>query len=408
MIARTNILVFEPEANGHQMDYLRYLLTSIEANVAGAHVTLLTVRAAMEHPNCRSLIDDFAHMLDVRIAPPVHGTNRFFRMFGQFYEQQWKYAEIFAIGLSEIGAENVDFILLPYLETMGLLQLGLRPNLFMGKPWATIAVGLRFHHRRAGIPGPSRWEDILQSVFFNRVAGYKGLACLGSVNPYLAATTLHPKAAFCPEPCAAPQLTGVAEARRAYGIRPESCVVIVFGNIDRRKCLDVLLAGAAQVDPKLDLTIFLAGPQNTAYVRGVMNGEAAAKLRAQGRLVEVNRFLASGRDIEPMSAADIAWVFYEPQFVYNSSVLVRSGLSGRPVICRHTGVIGRLVEEHRCGLALPSDAPGEVAAALTKLARDPALRQEMGENGRRAFAGNTPEVFARPIVEAIGRAMAAR
>ena len=109
-----------------------------------------------------------------------------------------------------------------------------------------------------------------------------------------------------------------------------------------------------------------------------------------------------------MSAADIAWVFDEWNFVFSSSVLVRSSLSRRPVVVRRQGVIGRLVIENELGIGLSSDAPDAVAAAITQLARDPALRQRMGENGARAFAGNTPENFARPIVDAINRMIAAR
>jgi glycosyltransferase involved in cell wall biosynthesis len=102
-----------------------------------------------------------------------------------------------------------------------------------------------------------------------------------------------------------------------------------------------------------------------------------------------------------LSAADITWVFYERRFVIGSSVMVRSALFRRPVITRNRGVIGRQTQEFQCGLALDTGSPDEVAAALTRLARDPALRERMGNNGARAFAQNTPENFARPIVDAI-------
>lgn len=104
-----------------------------------------------------------------------------------------------------------------------------------------------------------------------------------------------------------------------------------------------------------------------------------------------------------MSAADISWVFYDPSFVYSRSVLARSGLARRPVIARRQGIIGRQVESNRLGFALPSDNPGEVSAALTALARDPALRREMGANGARLFAELTFENTSWPIVDAIER-----
>ena len=107
----------------------------------------------------------------------------------------------------------------------------------------------------------------------------------------------------------------------------------------------------------------------------------------------------NGKDIDPFGAADVSWVFYEHNIVYSSNVLVQSGLARRPVIARRQGLIGRLVEDHKLGLALTSEEPEIVASALQRLAENPTLRREMGENGARAFAKNTPENFARPIID---------
>ncbi len=64
-----------------------------------------------------------------------------------------------------------------------------------------------------------------------------------------------------------------------------------------------------------------------------------------------------------------------------------------------------MVEDNRLGIALASDAPDAIAAALTRLALDDVGRQSMGENGARFFDENTPANFARPIADAINRAL---
>jgi glycosyltransferase involved in cell wall biosynthesis len=196
-------------------------------------------------------------------------------------------------------------------------------------------------------------------------------------------------------------LTEPGLAREAYGLRPNAFVVLVFGVIDRRKCLDVLLEGAVRVPADVDLTILIAGPQARNDVGAILQSSAASALRGAGRLVEHNRFILSGQDIDPASAADAFWVYYEPNFVYSSSVLVRAGLSGRPVIVRRRGVVGKQVEENGLGLALDSDTPEVVAAALTQLGRDEALRRRMGESGVRTFARHTPKAFSTPITDGI-------
>jgi glycosyltransferase involved in cell wall biosynthesis len=296
---------------------------------------------------------------------------------------------------------NVDFVLLPHLEAIGLLQLGLHPNAFAGKPWATISVGVRFHHRAAGISGPTHWQDAIQRWFFHRVIAQPNLACFGAVNPYLAQTERHPKVVWCPEPAPAAQLSPSEIARKAYGLRAETIVVLVFGFISRRKCVDVLLAAVDQLPADQDVTVFLAGTQHGGHMRPILDSDVAQRLRARGRLVEEDRFIMVGPDIDPMSVADISWIFYERNFVYTGNVLVRSAHAGRAVICRNQGVIGQLVRDCGCGIALDSEDPDIVAGAVTRLAADPALRDRMGANGKQAFARNTPDAFAQPIVDSI-------
>src|ERR1051326_2692239 len=142
-----HILIFEPEATGHQMEYLRHLLHAIDAHIANAQVTLLTTEEAAAHPNCERLVNDFSSLVRVRIAPTIAERGTIFSKLGAFYERQWKNAESLTRGIAEIGPDTVHFVLTPHLESIGLLQIGLRPRLFHRLPWATIGIAIRFHHR---------------------------------------------------------------------------------------------------------------------------------------------------------------------------------------------------------------------------------------------------------------------
>lgn len=395
----SHIVIFEPEAGGHQMEYIRHLVSDTLTR-AEVRFTLLTTSDASRHKNCDRLVRDFSSSVSLEVMPEVSG-HRGFRLLGRFFEYQWQSVQMAGSAIRRIGLERIDFVLLPHLESIGLLHLGLQQPAFGGRPWATIAVGTRFHHRACGIEGSRPWIDPVQGYFFRRVLSDPTLVRFGTIDPYLPGSVRHPKVVYCPDPCPPPSLTDPAEARAEYGLRPGAFVVVVFGVIDRRKCLDVLLQGAVRVPPDIDLTIFIAGPQAKNDVGATLQGDASSTLRRSGRLVEVDRFILSGRDIDPVSAADVAWVFYEPNFVYSSSVLVRAALSGRPVIVRRRGVVGKQVQDHALGLALESDSPEVVAAALTELGRDAGMRRRMGEAGVRTFTGHTPEAFARPITDAM-------
>jgi glycosyltransferase involved in cell wall biosynthesis len=326
-----------------------------------------------------------------------------YRAFGSYYEYLWRHAEAFRRGFAEIGPETVDLVLLPTLETIGLLHLALHRNMFRGKSWAAIAHNIRFHHRSRGIGGPWEYVDVLQRALFSWVRRDRRLICLGTNDPYLPEAINDPKVVYCPHPAIGPVLCDTTEARAAYGIRPETCVILSFGVINRVKCIDLLLESVARLVPELDVTVLLAGAQTANDVTLALASPAAEKLRRQGRLIEVNRFIVEGVDIDPMNAADIVWVFYRKEFHGNSDVACRAGLARRPVIARRQGLAGNFIESGNMGLTLSSDDPDDLAAAIKRLATDPILRQRMGENGFRTFSGYTPDRLARPIVDAINR-----
>ena len=58
--------------------------------------------------------------------------------------------------------------------------------------------------------------------------------------------------------------------------------------------------------------------------------------------------------------------------------------SGLPIVATDVGDVRTAVENGRSGLLVRPRAPEELAAALTSLLTDPALRRRMGANARRA------------------------
>ena len=178
----------------------------------------------------------------------------------------------------------------------------------------------------------------------------------------------------------------------------------MYGVLDRRKCIGVLLDAAARLRDVLDLTIFLAGPQDS-HVPELLSGKAACKLRERDSLVEVNRFILNGKDIDPLGAADVCWVFYEHNTVYSSNVLIQSGLARRPVIARRRGLIGRLVEDHKLGLALNFRSARNCRVGPATPCREPRASPRDGRKWRARVRKEHAENFARPILDGINAAL---
>lgn len=164
------------------------------------------------------------------------------------------------------------------IDTYDMSQ-AVRRKLFCGKPWATIAIAVRFHHGKCGIEGPVRRIDILQNICFQWVIRDRALACFGTIDPYLTGSASSARVRYCPNPSSLPDLSSPDTSRAAYGIRPDTFVVLVYGVLDRRKCVGMLLEAAASLRDELDLTIFLAGPQQVLDLAALLSGEPARKLR---------------------------------------------------------------------------------------------------------------------------------
>src|ERR1051326_7282471 len=101
-----HILIFEPEAGGHQMNFVRYLLGGMSELAGDARVTLLSTSDTAEHPDCQALLRDFSSLVTLRIAPPVAEGNRFFRALDPFYERQWRHTEAFTRDLALFGPDQ--------------------------------------------------------------------------------------------------------------------------------------------------------------------------------------------------------------------------------------------------------------------------------------------------------------
>ncbi|GAF26380.1 glycosyltransferase [Moorella thermoacetica Y72] len=88
-------------------------------------------------------------------------------------------------------------------------------------------------------------------------------------------------------------------------------------------------------------------------------------------------------------AADVLIATYDPTIPnhrYSSpNKVFEAMMLAKPVVVARSTGIDSLVEEINCGLVVPYGDVAALEAALIRLARDPAIRQRLGENGRRAY-----------------------
>ncbi len=175
-----------------------------------------------------------------------------------------------------------------------------------------------------------------------------------------------------------------AEFRRLFGIPEERFVVGWIGRMTTIKRVpDVLLSFKALLDRGVDATLCLVG-----------DGPDRAALERQAAALGIARHILSvgyQEDVAPYYSFFDALVL--PSANEGTPVVAIEALAaGRPVVATRVGGLPDVVSEGEDGFLVEVGDVEGVAAALERLARDPALRARMG-------AAGPPRVVPRYRVE---------
>lgn len=150
----------------------------------------------------------------------------------------------------------------------------------------------------------------------------------------------------------------------------------------------------------LDLAKGVPGAHVHVYSEGGMAEKLAADAAAQGLAnLSLHPWVPFDDFPKMLSGADLFVAVIEPEAGgYSVPSKVLSYLAtGRPIIASMPlkNTAARLIEDNRAGFVRPTGGEAELVAKANALAADPALRTELGDNGRRYAA----ETFN---IEAIG------
>ena len=141
--------------------------------------------------------------------------------------------------------------------------------------------------------------------------------------------------------------------------------------------LDTLLHAASELARNVPTRLVMVGdgPQRNHVLRTAWSGRAAVTLAGAVPHHEVPAHLA---------LCDVVAVPYAAEDVYFSPLkLVEAMAAARPVVASATGPVKRVVTDGRDGLLVPAGDRVAFAAALERLAFEPALRGRLGAEARR-------------------------
>src|SRR5438046_1909485 len=167
---------------------------------------------------------------------------------------------------------------------------------------------------------------------------------------------------------------GRGESRRVLGIAPDRFAVGWIGRMTGvKRTDDVLRAFRRLRDRGVDACLCMIGDgpdrpavERRAHELGVMRDTL---------------FLGYQEDVAPYYAAFDAMIL--PSINEGTPVSAMEALAaGRPVVATRVGGVPDVVQEGRDGFLVDPGATDDLAERLTRLARDPDLRERMGAAGR--------------------------
>jgi len=143
--------------------------------------------------------------------------------------------------------------------------------------------------------------------------------------------------------------------------------------------IDTLLHAASELAKNVPARVIMVGdgPQRNHVLRTAWSGRAAVTLTGAVPHSEVPAHVA---------LCDAVAVPYAEESAYFSPLkLVEAMAASRPVVASATGPVKRVVTDGRDGLLVPPGDRAGFAAALERLAFEPALRGRLGAEARRTI-----------------------
>jgi glycosyltransferase involved in cell wall biosynthesis len=184
-------------------------------------------------------------------------------------------------------------------------------------------------------------------------------------------------------------------ARLQRGARQEFRIVFVGRLVERKGVKHLIDAvGRLPVELRSHLTVIGEGPERPALDAQVRAAGLERRVEIRGRVSEQALHEAYA-DSDVMVLPSILDARGDTEGL--GVVLLEAMSYGVPVIASDIGGITDIVENEKSGLLVPPADPEQLARALERLARDPALAKRLGDAGeqRVRHAFGWPEIMAK-------------
>lgn len=354
-----HILISEVALSGHHANYLEHLALLFLSH--GHRVTASVRDTELDHPTLTQLGDRYPERFRAEPLPQTDILGRWLStkgIVGAELATWWTLRRFFG---HLDRRDPVDQVFYPYLDYC------LHASALLGPPsgsipWAGICMRPSFHLRRSGVVAPVPSFAKGKEWLFHRLLTAKGLMALFTIDELLWRDTsktredLVPRLRFMADPASLGTTLDRTGARIRLDLAPDEFVILVYGAIDHRKGIDLLLDG-------------LKGQHFQKRVRVLVVGKHTAELRqtlAHEPLVTcLDGYVDKATEEAAFRSADLVWLGYRSHYAM-SGVLVLAAIAGVPVIATHKGLIGWMARENELGDVIDTEQASEITQCVLR------------------------------------------
>ena len=402
------LLLFDLNPTGHHAGYIHHLIRYWhEWNIAGELVVVVSPAFMVMHPHVVAHAQDAPtiHLITISEAEEANRQSRSRQVLQMQYE--WKLVVQYA------RQWQVKQVLLMYFDTFQM-AFGLARRIPC--PVAGIFFRPVFHYKDWGHRPASNQEkrrEWRKRQIIRLVVRRRSLQTLFCLDPFVVPTLNEwagrNMATYLPDPVEMyPTTPADADVlRNRLGIEPTRRVVLVFGQLDERKGLFILIEALKRLTParQAGRCLLLVGPVDDGIAPALDINISVLMAKTNVQVVRHHSFIAEP-DIQPFfTLSDLVVTLYQ-RHIGMSAVLVRAAAAGRPVLSYDYGLMGHLVKTKGLGQAVDAENPVAVADALATFGQE---TWPVDTNEMRSFARqNQANKYARTIFDTLGWQMTAK
>ncbi len=405
--APREVLILEPDAEGHSQEWLQHLAEFVAAD-AGAPAISVVAPASL----CAALSQSMPSVADGRIRfialrPRELRLCTHRSLSVSAFARWWTMRRY----LNRSGADagfflSFDLLCLPF-------ALGLRAR---GKPIGGILFRPSVHYGALGSYRPSsgeRLRDLRKQLLYRLMLHNPTIRAVLSLDPFFPAYAVShyshgDKVQAVPDP-AEPAIEANGRSTVVDFVPPGRTGLLLFGYLTERKgplmVLDALRLLPARIAARV--AVLFAGRIDPA-IRDGIDARRSLLAREQPELwlrIEDRRLDRAELDIL-VARSDVVLAPYQ-RFVGSSGVLLRAAGAGRPVLAQEFGLVGRLTRDHRLGAVADSSDPVRLAGEIESMVvRGPENFIDLSSASTFA-SSRTPHRFASAVFSSVIAGIAA-